>query len=86
MEGEALARTEAALGVQPQIILSTDDLTNLHARLRAAGVPMPMGDPSTTPWGRDLLLEDPSGSKIYVLRAGAHPEPACSRPASRHFH
>jgi len=32
VEGEALARTEAALGVQPQIILSTDDLTDLHAR------------------------------------------------------
>ncbi len=31
-EGEALARTETALGVQPQIILSTDDLTDLHAR------------------------------------------------------
>jgi len=73
MEGEALARTEAALGVQPQIILSTDDVSELHARLQAAGVPMPMGDPGTTPWGRGLLFEDPSGSKIYLLRPTARP-------------
>ncbi|MGY2894300.1 VOC family protein [Deinococcus sp. UYEF24] len=67
-QGDALAQAQAGMASQPQLILRTDDVFELQARLQAAGVPMPMGDPGDMPWGRDLLFQDPSGSSVYVIQ------------------
>jgi hypothetical protein len=56
---------------QPQIILCTDDVVGSKARLRATGVPIPMSDPGTMPWDRDLLFQDSGGSSVSVIRPHA---------------
>ncbi|WP_407569597.1 VOC family protein [Deinococcus altitudinis] len=72
LHGEALERVQSALSVQPQIMLSTNDIEGLHARLLEAGVTLPYGAIGSMPWGRDLSFLDPSGSSVYVIQ----PNPA----------
>lgn len=56
------------MATQPQIILSTDDIKGLQARLQATGVPMPYGSIRDLPLGHDPALRDPSGSGLYVVQ------------------
>ncbi|WP_424950687.1 VOC family protein [Deinococcus sp.] len=71
MDGEALARVEAGMGSQPQIILSTDDVESLCTSLQQAGVTLPYGTIGDMPWGRDLAFLDTSGSGLYVIQPHA---------------
>ena len=67
-QGDALAQAQAGMASQPPLILRTDDILELQARLQAAGVPMPMGDPGNMLWGRDPPFQDPSGSSVYGIQ------------------
>jgi catechol 2,3-dioxygenase-like lactoylglutathione lyase family enzyme len=66
-QGEALEAANSQIGKQAQLILSTDDIEALYAKLKTANVTL-KGEINTMPWGRDLTLNDPFGNSIYVVQ------------------
>jgi catechol 2,3-dioxygenase-like lactoylglutathione lyase family enzyme len=52
-----------------RLVLETDALDSLIARLRAAGARF-RGDVVSGPGGRQVLVEDPSGNPVELFEAG----------------
>lgn len=59
--------TLAALASQPTLFLSTPDANALLARLKSARADLEFDEVRTLPWGRDLVVRDPSGSAVNVV-------------------
>lgn len=69
LKGDERQHALAGLARQPELILSTDDIDGLFAKLRDAGVPLDTPEIRDLPWGRDLVLRDPSGSAVNVVQS-----------------
>jgi catechol 2,3-dioxygenase-like lactoylglutathione lyase family enzyme len=69
-QGEALETANSQIGKQAQLILSTDDIEALYAKLQAANVTLET-EINTVPWGRDMRLHDPFGNSIDVVQYNA---------------
>jgi predicted enzyme related to lactoylglutathione lyase len=71
-EDNADARAQALtqIGKQAQLMVSTDDLDALHARLQDKGVQITHGI-NDMPWGRDMGFRDLYGNPIYVVQPKA---------------
>jgi catechol 2,3-dioxygenase-like lactoylglutathione lyase family enzyme len=52
-----------------RLVLETDELDSLIARLRSAGARF-RGDVVSGPGGRQVLVEDPSGNPVELFEAG----------------
>ncbi len=54
------------IGKQAQLILSTDDLDDLHKRLEEHGSVI-IREINQMPWGRDMTFRDLYGDTVYVV-------------------
>jgi catechol 2,3-dioxygenase-like lactoylglutathione lyase family enzyme len=52
------------IGASADIVLHTDDVTSLHQRLTAAGVPVT--EPDSQAWGTFIKVTDPDGLEFVV--------------------
>ena len=68
---EQIEQARAGLAHQSQLMVATNDIEGLFARLKAEGVELVTPEINTMPWGRDLVFRDPSGSTIYVVEPPA---------------
>jgi catechol 2,3-dioxygenase-like lactoylglutathione lyase family enzyme len=68
---ERAERALAGLSEQPQLILATDYIDELFLRLQAAEAPLDTPGVRDQPWGRDLVVRDPTGSSVNVVQPSA---------------
>ena len=64
---EVRERSLAQIGKQAQLMVSTDDIDALHAKLQANGVQVLHGI-NDMPWGRDMAFHDLYGNSIYAVQ------------------
>ena len=64
---EAREQAVAQIGKQAQLMVSTNDIDALHAKLKAEGVQITHGI-NDMPWGRDLAFLDLYGNPIYAVQ------------------
>lgn len=72
LKGEQAELVLAAMHLQPQICVATNDIEGLQQRLKEHGV-KPGGEIGNQPWGKDLSFRDLSGSPLYAVQP--HPIP-----------
>lgn len=62
-DGAAFGKADR-IGSAADLVLHTDDVTGLHKRLAAAGVPVT--EPETQEWGTFIKVTDPDGLAFVV--------------------
>ena len=67
LEGQAQEIALAQIGHQALLVLGSDDLDSLVAKLKQnnLNIVRPIGE---MPWGRDLTFKDPFGDEVYVVQ------------------
>ena len=70
LEGQAQEIALAQIGHQALLVLGSDDLDGLVAKLEQhkLNIVRPIGE---MPWGRDLTFKDPFGDEVYVVQPHA---------------